>query len=299
MKKALLSFFVALLGVSFVALDAQAKRLGGGGTSGMQRQMPAKPTQSSPPAQQATPNAAPATAGATPKRSWMGPIAGLAAGLGLAALMSHLGLGEEFGNFLMLMLLGVAAIVAVRFVMRRMGPPANANAGAVSAQGLQYAGAGNAPSALPPSGASTFGSGSAVAPAAVAAAAPALPAGFDGAAFERIAKLIFIRMQAANDKADLEDLRQFATPEMFAVFKLDLQDRKGAAQQTDVVQLDAEVLDFAQEGANQIVSVRFHGLIREEKDGAAAPFDEVWHLVKPTDDSRQWAIAGIMQQAEA
>ena len=30
-----------------------------------------------------------AAAGAQPKRSWMGPLAGLAAGLGLAALASH------------------------------------------------------------------------------------------------------------------------------------------------------------------------------------------------------------------
>jgi predicted lipid-binding transport protein (Tim44 family) len=45
--------------------------------------------------------------------------------------------------------------------------------------------------------------------------------------------------------------------------------------------------------------VRFHGLIREEKDGVATPFDEVWHLVKPTDGSREWAIAGIQQSVDA
>ncbi len=300
MKKILLSVFVALLGVSFVALDAQARRLGGGGSSGMQRQMPAKPIPTSPPAQQApaaTPGTAgAATAGAAGKRSWMGPIAGLAAGLGLAALMSHLGLGEEFGNLLMIMLLGVVAVVAVRFLLRRFGPAAPGNA--PTAQGLQFAGQGAGPGvgSQPQFGGAPFGSGPAAAPAA-AVDASALPAGFDSAAFERVAKLIFIRMQAANDKADLEDLRQFATPEMFAVFKLDLQDRKGSSQQTDVVQLDAQVLDFAQEDARQVVSVRFHGLIREEKDGAAAPFDEVWHLVKPTDGSREWAIAGIAQYA--
>jgi len=162
---------------------------------------------------------------------------------------------------------------------------------------MQYAGAG-----IP----GAFGSGSAVRgtpeaslAAAPAAAASSLPPGFDAPAFERIAKLIFIRMQAANDTGDLEDLRQFATPEMFATFRLELQDRKGTAQQTDVVQLDAQVLDFAQEAERQIVSVRFHGLIREEKDAPAAPFDEVWHLVKPADGSREWAIAGIAQSALA
>jgi predicted lipid-binding transport protein (Tim44 family) len=288
-KQFFLSIFVALFGMSFVAVDAQAKRLGGGGTSGMQRQMPAKPAQAAPPPQQATPApaGAPAAAG---NRSWLGPIAGLAAGLGLAALMSHLGLGEEFANIVMIALLAVVAVVVVRLLLRRFGPAAPQ-----PQRSLQFAGAGaNGGIDTPPA----FGTGSSSAAAPLAAAGgPTLPPGFDSAAFERVAKLIFIRMQAANDKADLEDLRQFATPEMFAVFKLELQDRGNAPQQTDVVQLAAEVMDFAQEDARQIVSVRFHGLIREVKDGAAAPFDEIWHLVKPTDGSREWAIAGITQAA--
>jgi predicted lipid-binding transport protein (Tim44 family) len=59
------------------------------------------------------------------------------------------------------------------------------------------------------------------------------------------------------------------------------------------------VLDVATEADRQIVSVRFHGLIREEADAPAVPFDEVWHLVKPADGSREWAIAGIQQPATA
>jgi predicted lipid-binding transport protein (Tim44 family) len=62
-----------------------------------------------------------------------------------------------------------------------------------------------------------------------------------------------------------------------------------------VAKVDAALVDFAQEGDQQIVSVRFTGLIREEAGAEAAPFDEVWHLVKPLDDSRSWAIAGIQQ----
>src|SRR5204862_987563 len=130
-------------------------------------------------------------------------------------------------------------------------------------------------------------------------AAAALPAGFDAPAFERVAKMIFIRLQAANDVADLNDLRAFTTPEMFAAIKLDLQERGGATQRTDVVRVDAEVLDVATETDRQIVSVRFHGLIREDADAAAEPFDEVWHLVKPVDGSREWAIAGIQPVATA
>ncbi len=118
MKHLFLSLMVALCGLSFVAVDAQAKRLGGGGTSGMQRQMPAKPTPMTPPPQQAAPTGAVGgAAAAVGKRSWLGPIAGLAAGLGLAALMSHLGLGEEFANMIMLALLAVVAFVAVRWLI--------------------------------------------------------------------------------------------------------------------------------------------------------------------------------------
>lgn len=144
------------------------------------------------------------------------------------------------------------------------------------------------------------GSAAPVAAAATAAAAAPVarafvPAAFDSEGFERTAKMIFIRMQAANDTADLDDLRRFTTPELFASLRLDLQERGPAAQSTDVVKVDAKVLDIANEADRQIVSVRFQGQIVEEKGSAPSDFHEVWHLVKPHDGSREWAIAGIEQ----
>ena len=316
--------FALALAVTFVAAtsfptDADARRLGGGGSSGMQRSMPPRAAPDSIPAKPAATNAQTPTAGAAAapaaaaaKRSWMGPIAGLAAGLGIAALLSHLGLGAEFANMIMLLLLGVAAFLVIRFLMRRF-MPARADA---TTGGLQLAAAG-APRMAPPAPASFpderplqyRGLPADAGPASVAAgvagttagapvfAAPSVPAGFDTAGFERIAKMIFIRLQAANDAGDLNDLRAFTTPEMFAAIKLELQDRGATAQQTDVVRVDAQVLEVASESDRQVVSVRFHGLIREESNGVAEPFDEVWHLVKPVDGSREWAIAGIQQTA--
>lgn len=293
---------VACAAMAVAPLDADAKRLGGGRPAGMQRQMPAKQADTSPPASPnnaaARPNqAAPAQPAVPPaaqpaKRSWMGPIAGLAAGLGLAALASHFGFGEALGNFMTMALLAVLAMVAIGWVMRRMRGDA-----APASGGPQLAGAG-APYAPAPQTMvrDSFAAGGAgVAPSGSTSAAPAaaMPAGFDAAGFTRIAKMIFIRMQAANDEANLEDLRKFTTPELFASVRLDLQERGTAKQQTDVMQLDAEVVDTAQEQGQWVVSVRFHGLIREEIDQGAQPFDELWHLVKPLDDSRDWAIAGI------
>ena len=134
-------------------------------------------------------------------------------------------------------------------------------------------------------------------PVAAAATATSIPAEFDTDGFERIAKMIFIRMQTANDAGDLDDLRAFTTPEMFASVRSDLHKRGDVVNRTDVVQVDAQVLDVATESGKQVVSVRFHGLIREVVDGTADRFDEVWHLVKPLDGSREWAIAGIQQTA--
>ncbi len=305
MKSLILALGLAVAAVGLAPVDVAAKRLGGGGSSGMKRDMPARSAPDAAPAKPAapaaTPNAAGAAPAAAPKRSWMGPLAGLAAGLGIAALMSHLGLGEEFGNFLMLALLAVAAIFLVRFLMRRFGPAAQRSA---APTGLQFAGSAAGAGALPMP-ASTGGSGWSPAAAPLAnteptqavAAAPVLPPDFDAPAFERIAKMIFIRMQAANDTADLNDLRGFTTPELFASLRLELQERGNSQQQTDVVKIDAQVIDFASEAERNVVSVRFSGLIREDKDGTAQPFDEVWHLVKPVDASREWAIAGIQQTA--
>ncbi len=279
----------------------------------MQRSLPANPARQ----QQATPNASPHAAGgaaaAAGKRNWMGPIAGLAAGLGIAALMSHLGLGEAFGNFLMLALLVMAAVFAIRFLMRRSG-------GANTSQPGAYAGAGASPGRTKPAwdklvpaeadanprrietpatpGATLAADGRTVLGplgAQTISRPQNLPSDFDAEAFERIAKMIFIRMQAANDAGDLNDLRSFTTPEMFAVARLELQDRQGKAQATDVVKVDAEVLDLENEGERQVVSVRFHGQIREEAAAPTEDFDEIWHLVR-WGDSPSWAIAGIQQR---
>ena len=279
---------------------AEAKRLGGGSSSGMQRSTPARSTPDAAPAKPAQATPAPATAGAAPaapKRSWMGPLAGLAAGLGLAALMSHFGMGAEFGNLITMVLLGLLAFIAIRFVMSRMRASSTPRAMAAS-NGMQFAGAGTSWSASASGAAAVETPAASVAPVSAAAslnAAPLVPVGFDQVGFERIAKMIFIRLQAANDSADLNDLRQFTTPELFASIKLDLQERSAAEQHTDVVRVDSEVVDFSDEAEQQIVSVRFHGLISEAVGASAEAFNEIWHLVKPRDGSREWAIAGIQQ----
>ena len=69
MRKALvLALFAGIVSIGLAPSDADAKRLGGGGSAGMQRSVPARPAPTPVPAKPATPAAAPATAGAAPPR---------------------------------------------------------------------------------------------------------------------------------------------------------------------------------------------------------------------------------------
>lgn len=275
MNRIFVTFFALFLGLSMslAPFNAEARRMGGGKSFGMQRTAPAQ--RQAAPQQQGTPPAA-----VPQKRSWLGPIAGLAAGLGLAALMSHLGLGAQFANILLIALGIMAVFILFRYLTRTKAAPR-----------MQYA---------------SDQSNSMKEPtlfdmrpiAGSSASAPLtkndLPPGFDEEAFVREAKLNFIRMQAANDAGNIDDIRAFTTPELFAEIRLQLVERGNATQVTDVVSLKAEVLECAEENNQLIASVRFHGLITEE-NAIAAPFDETWHLTQPANGKGGWLVAGIQQ----
>ena len=315
MKSFSLMALVLALGLGLAVGDADAKRLGGGKSSGMQRQAtteraptstpaqtPATPSSAAAPATAAAPAAAAAgAAAAQPRRSWMGPLAGIAAGLGIAALASHFGFGEELASMLMIGLLVMAVLMVVGFVMRKRaggaaapalaGAAAGAGAGSDSAQRFDapmQKSALDVPPSQPAGGASMIGANLSPAPAS------AIPADFDVAGFVRNAKVQFIRLQAANDAGNLDDIREFTTPEMFAEIKMDLDERAGAAQRTEVMQLDAQVIEVAEEALRYVVSVRFTGTVRE--DGVKTEsLDEMWHLTKPRQGQGGWVLAGIQQ----
>ena len=213
-------------------------------------------------------------------------LGGLALGAGIGALLGHFGmggLGEGMGGILSMLLIGGALFFLLRLLMRRNAPAAPA---------MQYAG--NSYDVTPVQGGQLYEAqpSSSALPAVLSGS---VPAGFDVDGFVRQAKLNFVRLQAANDAGNMDDIRAFTTPEMYAEIQLEYQERGKAAQQTEVVQLHAELLDLASEATRQIASVRFSGSIREAVNAPAEPFDEVWHLSKTADSG--WLIAGIQQYA--
>lgn len=314
MKKFLLTLMIAVGSLSFVVADAEAKRMGGGGSFGKQSnnvsrqstppsQQQAAPAQSAAPAAAGTAGAAGAAANAAKPSMMKGLLGGALLGLGLGALLSHFGIGgalaSMIGTILMVALLAGAAFFIYRMVTRKNGAPV-----AKSAFQPAYAGSGNHGGPVTPE------IGSRIEPQAPAALqSPAafgsdrgadngtwtIPADFDVPAFARNAKTYFIRLQAAWDAGNSNDIREFTTPEMFAELRMQLQERGASANHTDVVELDAQVLGVETVGNDYLVSVRFTGLIKEDEQAAAQPFTEVWNLTKPVSGNGGWLLAGVQQ----
>lgn len=283
--KHLLSISVAaFLALGLMIQDAEAARLGGGRSVGAQRSSvaPNKSVQQTPPSQ-----AAPAAPAAAPKPAgnrWLGPIAGLAAGLGLGWLIGQGGLGGMGGmlsSLLMMALVGFAVFFVFRLLTRRK-----------TEGNLQYAGAGNQPVSPPPP---SLAPGIGAAPVFGAQPQANIPAGFDTEGFLRQAKLNFVKLQAVNDSGRVDELREFTTDEMFESIKRDLQQHGASGQQTDVVTLNAELLEALTEGNSHWASVRFSGMIRESANAQPESFQEIWNLAKPVSGTTGWVLAGIQQ----
>jgi predicted lipid-binding transport protein (Tim44 family) len=119
--------------------------------------------------------------------------------------------------------------------------------------------------------------------------------GFDAEQFLHHARTNFTNLQAAYDRKDLGTIRDFLTPAMYREIEADVRASGNAPEKTDIVTLNAEVVDVTTEGSLYIVSVRFSGLIREQAGAEATPFSEVWHLEKPTDGRSGWLVSGIQQ----
>lgn len=262
MSKWLLAAFTLVLSAVLVVPEAEARRFGGARSLGAQRSV------TPPPARPAQQQAAPARQGqqqAAPAGSKWGPIFG---GLALGGLLGYLFAGNGLGGLLLLALLVAGGVLLVRALARR---PAQVP--------VQFAGMREQTSVQLPAG----GSGATV------------PSGFDAQAFLKGAKRNFVKLQLANDAADLAAIREFTTDELFEALRPDLAARAGRAQQTELAGLEAQLLEVVTEGDKHWASVHFSGLARESDAGEPEPFQEVWNLVKPVDGSSGWLLAGIQQ----
>jgi predicted lipid-binding transport protein (Tim44 family) len=278
MKRFALLLSIVLTCISLFASTAEAKRFGGGSSFGKQRTM-STPVQRSPaaapaPVTPAQPIAAPQPSG----NRWLGPLAGLAIGAGLGALFAGSGMGGGMGAMLAIVLAVLAVMFLITIFARKQQP-------------MQYAGAG-----APYAGGTPEPVQQAVASApATPVAAANVPADFPVESFLRSVKTSFIRLQAANDRKDLDDIREYTTPEVFAEISMQVKERDNTPQKTDVVSVGAELLEVVTENDHTIASVRVTGVL-VENTGPAENFDEIWHMQKDLKDEKSiWLLSGIQQ----
>ena len=215
------------------------------------------------------------------KNSWMGPIAGLAAGLGLAALFSHLGMGEGMANFMMIALLAMAAFMLFRWFMRRNAP----------APAMQYAGMPRAmnPARLPRSTQTpaAMGSGHAVQhlPARLRRRPPsrAKPSSTSSACRPRSTPAIWtICAPSPRPKSSPRSACSSPSAGRHPNHRRDDARRRGAGS-----------LRRRQSPCRQRA---LHRPGARGRRRAPVALDEVWHLTKPASGQGGWVIAGIQQQ---
>jgi len=304
MKKFLAAMMIAVVAVTIGVSSAEAKRLGGGSSMGKQSQGLSQqgPMQSSQApanaAKPAAPAAAPQATPAKPASPWKGILGGALLGLGLGALLSHFGLGGAMASLISTILMVALLAMAAMFIYRMLRRKQDGNS-----MRSAYAGAAAGGGHTPEIGSRIGASNETLQPAALQSAQPlsggqamwGVPADFDTAGFLRHAKTYFIRLQAAWDKADINDIRYFTTPQMFAELRMQLQDRGASPNVTDVVSLEAELLGIETDGDIHLASVKFSGMIRESEQAPAEPFAEVWNLSKPVSGQSGWLLAGIEQ----
>ena len=205
--------------------------------------------------------------------------------------MSHFGLSEGFGSLLLIALGVLAAIFLVRmFLSRRQ-----------TAAPMQFAGA-SSNNAIPPSYETQPGPAwsGAEKPEPLMAAEPTAPAfgvarkplppGFDADGFAKEAKRQYIQIQRSYDNADRAALSSVMTSEMNAEIGREI-DGRGTHQPTEIVTLDADVLEVTTENDKYWVSVRFTGLLREDGEPLAVQLaDDALHAHAFHADARAHAI---------
>lgn len=294
---------VAIVMASFTMVsmpsDAEARRFGGGSSFGRQSskifRAPSKPI--------ARNNAVNSQAKTAQNRSgfsrFLGPIAGIAAGLGIAALLSSLGLSGAFLELMSSVVLIAVLGFAIMFLLRRLkGVPAQAatQGGQISRQAHQPEG--NTFGGMPEArqGANVFGASSVSAQVAANESSNNdnwfIPAGFDVPAFLQEAKKQFAVIQGLWDVADVAQLQNYVTDDFLKELTPELAQQTGQTQ-TEIVLLNAELLGLEEVAGGHLASVRFSGMLREEAGQSATHFEEVWNLYKAQGSG--WLVAGLQQ----
>jgi len=259
-------FIILLLSFGLFINEASAKRFGGGRSFGVQRSHNSLFKQNSTSHSSAYKQKA-------NKSRWGGVLGGMLMG----GLLASLFMGNGFANGIMTWLvLGAVVLFLVSFLRRRMQP------GFQTAQSNVFRQNPVNQFTRP----EQMGSGS--------SNNNDYSAHFSPEHFLRQAKVTFFRLQTAYDQKNLQDLKSFTAPEVFAEIQMQLDERSDAPNKTEVIKLEAQLLDVSKQALSTIASVRFTGSIKENNDPTTS-LDEIWHF-RQFETNGEWVVGGIQQE---
>ena len=278
-----LSIALALCVGLTLSLDANAKRFGGGKSSGsapIHQTRQATPTTPAAAPAAAPGRAAPAASGAS---RWLGPLAGLAAG----GLLASMFMGDGFEGFQIMDFLIVAliAFLVFRFIAarRRQQQPQMAMPGHAPMQREVH----NQP-AQP----SVFGGS-----AAPAAAAPVInaPAWFNEQSFLAAARNHFQSLQQHWDANEMDKITEFVTPQMLEFLKRERAELGDGFQSTYIDNLEVQLDGIDDRADRTDATLTFRGVSKNSRFDQGEAFSESWHMVRAPGENQPWLVAGIRQ----
>lgn len=265
---------------------AEAKRFGGGRNFGVSRSSSSFSRAKPAPAFGQSYSRTPQSLGqnASPMSRWWGPIAGLITGGLIASLLMKNGLASGIMSLLLIAGLIFGLFLLINFFRHRQQP---AMQSANPYQNDRNNFAQDTVTKFAPTNRSE-------------PLMPTYPSDFDAPAFLRDAKVQFMRLQAAYDQKNVNDIREFTTPEVFAEIQMQLQERGNEENKTNIMNLAAELLQVENNtpqgeniGTTLIASVHFTAMI-EENNAAAIHVEEIWYFKKESNHTR-WLVAGVQQ----
>jgi predicted lipid-binding transport protein (Tim44 family) len=268
MMRTLITYLlITLLSFGLFINEASAKRFGGGRSFGVQR------AHSSMFSSSKAPLSTPFGQRTHNSHKWGGLLGGLLIG----GLLTSLFMGHGIANGLFSwIILGALLFFVVNLFRKRMHP--GMHTGQSSAFNPQ----------------NPFGNINQAFKNSSHNSASSYPSNFSESSFLREAKVTFNRLQTAYDQQNTQDLKEFTAPEVFAEIKMQLDELNNAPNKTEVMTLDAQLLDVSRQTNSYIASVHFTGSIKENEE-PITQLDEIWHF-RQFDGNKQWVVGGIQQR---
>lgn len=272
--------------------QAPAKRLGGGGSIGNRQSfststMP-RPSMGAPSGGFGSPQAgAPNSGGGFFSRPGLGGMfGGLLVGGLLGSMLFGGGHGVGGPGLLDMLLIGGGLFLLFRFLRARSTATAGGPAMSRTAESGPLGQARQA----------AAGGWSNLGAAQARPAGSDVPPGFDAGDFLAGAKTLFARLQRSWSSRDLADIEAFATP----AFMADVRAQAAAdptPTPTDVLLVDAKLLEVRRQGGTAIASAYFDTLLREDpRAERPEQVREVWHFVRREDvPGDAWKLDAIQQ----